>query len=155
VRTRLHLSDFATLVFIFTVLSTPAIGRMPYQTRLPGGIDWSQEKTSHAGIDAAALEFLYSEVAQESHQDLKGIVIVRNGRLAGERYFNGDSFSTLHDIRSATKSITSLLMGIAIQKGLVHSVHDSIALYLSGLPKDGKEKITIKDLLNMRRTTVS
>ncbi len=73
-----------------------------------------------------------------------------NGRLASERYFNGDSLDTLHDIRSATKSITSLLMGIAIQKGLVHSVNDSIALYLPGLSKDGKEKTTIKDLLNMR-----
>jgi CubicO group peptidase (beta-lactamase class C family) len=41
-------------------------------------------------------------------------------------------------------------MGIAIQKGLVHSVEDSIARYLPGLPKDGKEKITIKDLLTMR-----
>jgi CubicO group peptidase (beta-lactamase class C family) len=65
---------------------------------------------------------------------------VRNGRLAGERYFNGDSVNTLHDIRSATKSITSLLMGIAIQKDLVHSVDDSIALYLQGLPKDGKRR---------------
>ena len=90
---------------------------------------------------------LYSEMAQEPHHDLKGIVIVRNGRFASERYFNGDSIDTLHDIRSATKSITSLLMGITIQKGLVHSVNDSIALYLPGLPKDGKEKITIKDLL--------
>jgi CubicO group peptidase (beta-lactamase class C family) len=33
---------------------------------------------------------------------------------------------------------------------LVRGVNDSIALYLPGLPKDGKEKITIKDLLNMR-----
>ena len=89
-------------------------------------------------------------MAQEPHRDFKGIVIVRSGRLASERYFNGDSVDTLHDIRSATKSITSLLMGIAIQKGLVHSVNDSIVLYLPGLPRDGKEKITIRDLLNMR-----
>lgn len=89
-------------------------------------------------------------MAREPHHDLKGIVIVRNGRVAGEKYFNGDSVDTLHDIRSVTKSITSLLMGIAVRKGLVHGVNDSIALYLPGLPKDGKEKITIKDLLNMR-----
>ncbi len=43
-----------------------------------------------------------------------------------------------------------VLMGIIIQNGLVRSVNDSIALYLPGLPKDGKDKITIKDLLNMR-----
>ena len=41
-------------------------------------------------------------------------------------------------------------MGIAVQMGLMHGVNDSIALYLPGLPKDDKEKITIKDLLNMR-----
>jgi len=41
-------------------------------------------------------------------------------------------------------------MGVAIQKGLVHSVDDAIALYLPGLPADGKEKIRIKDLLTMR-----
>jgi CubicO group peptidase (beta-lactamase class C family) len=41
-------------------------------------------------------------------------------------------------------------MDIAVQKGLLHGVNDSIAIYLPGLPKDAKEKITIKDLLNMR-----
>ena len=130
-------------------LLAQAIGRIPYQTEPVGGIKWSQAKPVDSGIDAE-LESLYSEMAQEPHHDLKGIVIVRSGRLASERYFNGDSIDTLHDIRSATKSITSLLMGIAIQKGLVHSVNDSIALYVPGLPRDGKEKITIKDLLNMR-----
>jgi CubicO group peptidase (beta-lactamase class C family) len=115
-----------------------------------GGIEWSHKEPSDSGINATALEALYSELTKDPHPDLKGIVVVRDGRLASEHYFNGDSVDTLHDIRSATKSITSLLMGIAIQKGLIHSVNDSIALYLPGLPKDGKEKITIKDLLNMR-----
>jgi CubicO group peptidase (beta-lactamase class C family) len=118
--------------------------------REPRGIKWSAAQPAESSMDAAALEALYSEIAQEPHHDLKGIVIVRNGRLVSEHYFNGDSVDTLHDIRSATKSITSLLMGIAIQKGLVHSIDDSIALYLPGLPRDGKENITVKDLLNMR-----
>ena len=131
-------------------LLTHEIGRTPFQTERLGGIKWSQAKPVYPGIDAAELESLYSEMAQEPHHDLKGIVIVRSGRLASERYFNGDSSDTLHDIRSATKSVASLLMGIAIQKGLVHSVNDSMALYVPGLPRDGKEKITIKDLLNMR-----
>jgi CubicO group peptidase (beta-lactamase class C family) len=120
----------------FFSLSFPGRAAMkgPDQSRPPGEIEWSLEKKSESGIDAAALESLYSDVARESHHDLKGIVVVRNGHLAGERYFNGDSVHTLHDIRSATKSITSLLMGIAIQKGLVHDVNDSFALYLPGLP---------------------
>jgi CubicO group peptidase (beta-lactamase class C family) len=102
------------------------------------------------GVDVSALETLYSEMEREEHHDLKGIVVVRDGHVVSERYFNGDSAGTLHDIRSATKSITSLLMGFAVQKGIVHSVRDSIAMYLPGLPKDGREKITVEDLLTMR-----
>jgi len=116
----------------------------------PAGIVWSQEKGAPSGINAAAITVLYDKIERDPHHDLKGIVILRDGRLVSERYFNGDSTTTLHDIRSATKSVTSLLMGLAVQQGLVHSVHDSIALYLPNLPRDGKEKITIKDLLNMR-----
>jgi CubicO group peptidase (beta-lactamase class C family) len=132
------------------LVSAQTTGRTPYQKNPVGEAKWSREKHTRPGIDPAAIESLYQEMDREPHHDLKAIVIVRSGRLASERYFNGDSADTLHDIRSATKSVTSLLMGIAIQKGLIHSVNDSIALYLPGLPRDGKEKITIKDLLNMR-----
>jgi CubicO group peptidase (beta-lactamase class C family) len=87
---------------------------------------------------------------KDSHGDLKGIVVVRDGRFVSEHYFNGDDAGTLHDIRSATKSITSVLMGIAIDKGLVRSVDEPISQYLPDLPRQGREKITIRDLLNMR-----
>jgi CubicO group peptidase (beta-lactamase class C family) len=134
--------------------SAHAQSTVPTQPRSEGGIQWSPARPPDSGIDSAALDSIYSELArdpkQDPNHDLKGIVIVRNGYLVSERYFNGDSADSLHDIRSATKSLTSLLMGIAIQQGLVRSVDDSISLYLPGLPKDGKEKITIRDLLNMR-----
>ncbi len=141
-------------VVIGLIVSLPSFSQMPNaqpaQSIPRGNILWSTTRAADSNIDAPALESIYSNMAQEPNHDLKGIVIVRDGRLVSERYFNGDSATSLHDIRSATKSITSLLMGIAIQKNLVDSVDDPIALYLPGLPNDGKEKITIKDLLNMR-----
>jgi CubicO group peptidase (beta-lactamase class C family) len=115
-----------------------------------GGIRWTPGIPADYGVNPADLDSLYSAMAQEPHHDIKGIVIVRDGHLVSEHYFNGDFAGTLHDIRSATKSITALLMGIAVQKGLVHGVDDSISLYLPGLPHDGKEKIKIRDLLTMR-----
>ena len=136
-----------TIVILSSAQKQTAVISKP---EFEGGIRWMPAKPADYGIDAAALDSIYSAMAQDPHHDLKGIVVVREGRLVSEHYFNGDSVDTLHDIRSATKSLTSLLMGIAIQKGLVHSVDDSIALYLPGLPKDGKEKIAIKDLLTMR-----
>jgi CubicO group peptidase (beta-lactamase class C family) len=120
------------------------------RSEFQGPILRSPAEISKSKMDLAPLKAIYSDMDRDPHHDLKGIVIIRDARLVSEHYFNGDSVHTLHDIRSATKSLTSLLMGIAIQKGLVHSVEDSIALYLPGLPKDGKEKITIGDLLTMR-----
>jgi CubicO group peptidase (beta-lactamase class C family) len=141
---------FATVTFAAQSSSAHGQTVVTNKPEVEGGIRWLPGRSSDSGIDAAALESIYSTMDQDPHHDLKGIVIVRYGRLVSEHYFNGDSVHTLHDIRSATKSITSLLMGIAVQKGLVHSVDDSIADYLPSLPKDGKEKIKIKDLLTMR-----
>jgi len=98
----------------------------------------------------SALSLLYNDMEKEPHHDLKAIVIVRDGVLLSEHYFNGDSAATLHDIRSATKSLTSLLMGMAVDKQFVHGVDDPISKYLPGLPADGKQKIRIEDLLTMR-----
>jgi CubicO group peptidase (beta-lactamase class C family) len=102
------------------------------------------------GLKTRSLQSIYAQAKSDKHSDLKGIVIVCDDERVSEAYFNGDSADTLHDIRSATKSITATLMGIAVQQGLVHSVDDSISLYLPGLPHDGKQNITIRDLLTMR-----
>jgi CubicO group peptidase (beta-lactamase class C family) len=115
----------------------------------PFGINW-KVASGTSNIDTGKLSALYTDMEAEPHYDLKGIVIVRDGRLLSEHYFNGDSVGTLHDIRSATKSITALAMGIAIEQHSVHSVEDFIAEYLPGLPRDGKEKIRVEDLLTMR-----
>ncbi len=74
---------------------------------LPKGILWTRE----SGIDAASLERAFRDVTQEQHHDLKGIVIVPNGALVSEQYFNGDSSDTLRDIRSAARGVTAMLMG--------------------------------------------
>ena len=102
------------------------------------------------GLHANSIKRLYAHLRSDAHADLKGIVVLCDGQRISETYFNGDTAASLHDIRSATKSITATLMGIAIQRGLIHSVNDSIALYLPGLPHDGKQNITIRDLLTMR-----
>jgi CubicO group peptidase (beta-lactamase class C family) len=58
----------------------------------------------------------------------------------------------LHHVQSVTKSITSACIGIAIDKGFIKSVKQSIFDYLpeyQHLKKDGREKITIEHLLTM------
>jgi CubicO group peptidase (beta-lactamase class C family) len=102
------------LSIVFSLLCSPlCLARTPSaDEHTPKGIDWRPAEPQQSAVDPAALESIYSLMNEDPHRDLKGVVIVRNGHLVSERYFNGDSASSLHDIRSATKSITSLLMGI-------------------------------------------
>jgi CubicO group peptidase (beta-lactamase class C family) len=145
---------FSAVVAIALTINLPLSAQMQKaelaRPEFQGPILWSATDAAESGVDNAALKEIYADMVRDPERDLKGIVIVRHAHLVSEHYFNGDTADSLHDIRSATKSLTSLLMGVAVQKGLVHNVDDSIALYLPGLPKDGKEKITIKDLLTMR-----
>src|SRR5581483_4373264 len=73
----------------------------------------------------------------------------QRGRRVAEAYFNGDDSTTLHDIRSATKSITSTLAGIAIDRGLIRDVDVSIAELLP-LDRAMYGGIALRDLLTMR-----
>jgi CubicO group peptidase (beta-lactamase class C family) len=112
-------------------------------------VDWPHSQPAAQQIDAAALQSLFATLSADPHKDIKGVVILRHDTLVAESYFNGDTATSLHDIRSATKSITATLMGIAIDRRFIHSVDDPISLYLPNLPRD-KQAITIRDLLNMR-----
>lgn len=92
---------------------------------------------------------LFEELRNDPRADLNAVVIVRDGSLVAEAYFNGEDDATLHDIRSAAKSVTSALVGIAIDRGLIGSVDDLIGTYLPGVQGE-RRQIRIRDLLTMR-----
>ncbi len=86
--------------------------------------------------------------------DFRGLVVIKDNKLVVEEYFNTFWRETIHDIRSAGKSVTSLLLGIAIDKGLVKSTEQSIYGFFPSpkftQPKtDGHRNIKIKHLLAM------
>lgn len=137
------------LLVVLSML-TAALAGPVYATPVDSSDRWRLAKPDKEQIDGKALNALFADLVTDSHKDLKGIVILRHGKLVAEAYFNGDDANTLHDIRSAAKSVTAVLVGIAIDRGIIKSVDDSIADYLPGLPRDGKETITIHNLLNMR-----
>ncbi len=101
-------------------------------------------------FDAAGIDSLFADLGRDSTRDIKGVVIQRYGCTLAEQYFNGANASSLHDIRSATKSITSTLVGIAIQQRLVKGINEP----LSELLPDGmitmERRITLRDVLTMR-----
>lgn len=86
--------------------------------------------------------------------DFRGIVIIKDHKLVLEQYFSTYWRETIHDIRSAGKGITALLLGIAIDKGLVKSAEQSIYDFFPAPKfiqpaKDEHQNIKIKHLLTM------
>jgi CubicO group peptidase (beta-lactamase class C family) len=103
-----------------------------------------------AGIDAPAIETLFAELRGDERRDINGVLVVRDGQIVAEAYFNGADAESLHDMRSAGKSVTSILAGIAIDHELLAGVDQPIVELLPpGLPPD-KHAITLGHLLTMR-----
>jgi CubicO group peptidase (beta-lactamase class C family) len=90
----------------------------------------------------------------EALKPLKTVVVARNGEIVAERGYRGHSVGAATNIKSASKSIVSALVGIAIAKGFLEGVDQKIAPLLSdALPKNPDprmEKITIGHLLSMQ-----
>jgi CubicO group peptidase (beta-lactamase class C family) len=84
---------------------------------------------------------------------LRSLLVSWRGDLVLERYFAGTRASQPANIKSASKSVISALVGIAVAGGLIKSVDEPIVHYFPELLKDKdtrKRAITIEDLLTMR-----
>src|SRR5262249_29536867 len=105
------------------------------------------------GYDEAKIRELNRHIAEKLYKRVSSIVVIRNGKLIIEEYFNGANRSTLHNTRSAGKSFASTLMGIAIADGHIKSedqtLRDSYDLRSFGHYSPKKETVTIKSLLTM------
>lgn len=87
------------------------------------------------------------------HNDYRALVIIKDGKIVVDEYFNSFGGANILDIRSAGKSITSMLAGIAIEKGLFKPTDKVFSFFPEhkNIKNQSKEKseITIANLLIM------
>jgi CubicO group peptidase (beta-lactamase class C family) len=85
---------------------------------------------------------------------LRSLLISIDGERIEERYFHGAHASQPANLKSASKSVVSALVGIAIERGYLKRVNDRIGSFfpgqISGTDAARKQAITIEDLLTMR-----
>ena len=79
--------------------------------------EWLLDKPEKHGLDSRVLACVLEEGAQEP--GLRSLLVVRNGFLVGERYYGGASADDLQPLNSITKSVTSVLVGQALQRGVI------------------------------------
>lgn len=76
-------------------------------------------------------------------------LIIKNDTVQYEKYFKGYDKESIIPSFSMAKSVTSILIGCAIDEGLIKSVDEPITNYIPELIKNGFDKVTIKHLLQM------
>ena len=83
----------------------------------------------------------------------RGIVLGKNGEIAAEHYYLGTDKDELHDVRSVTKSVMSILTGIAIEEGHLESkdqtLDELMSRAIAELPDTSVGSITLADILRM------
>ena len=106
------------------------------------------EASSH-GINPLHLEMAYTQA--EEIEGIQSLLVQRNGVLVAEGYFHDFDPNTLHDVRSVTKSAISILIGIALDKGYIESIDQTLGEFLpQGYSVDEvRSQITIRSLLMM------
>lgn len=123
-----------------------------------------------AGLDSRHLAGIGAAVGNGRLRNLHGVVVLRHDRLVLEQYFTGRDeqlgiplgevafgSDTLHDVRSVTKSVVSLLYGIAREDGRVPSIECPLLDALPGYPDlqgdPQRMQICVKHALSMTMRT--
>jgi CubicO group peptidase (beta-lactamase class C family) len=99
-------------------------------------------------FDVAAVE-----QAARTLPRLHSLLVSRGGELVFERYYQGHGRDRLANVKSASKSVVSALVGIAVDRGLIVDVGTPIVTYFPELARDPdarKRTITVEHLLTMR-----
>lgn len=157
------------VALITLLVSAPAFAqstpiRQPCGTPVALDDGWAIETPESVGLDGARLCGIEARLKAAS-ANVHAVVVARRGKLVFEQYFSGydepwgvpagqydfDATSK-HDMRSVSKSATSLLVGIAIDRKLIAGVDEPVVRFFpefAALKSPGWDKITIRHLLTM------
>jgi CubicO group peptidase (beta-lactamase class C family) len=80
---------------------------------------------------------------------VSGILVIKNGEIAFEKYFLGNNESTLWMSMSVVKSITAMLVGAAIKDGHINSIDDQVVDYLPQFRGSAYDGVSIRHILQM------
>ncbi len=116
--------------------------------------DWIISSASEVKLNQSIINKLGQILDINKRLKINSVLIARNGKLVFEKYFNSYNMNKSNQLKSLGKSITSILIGIAIDNGFIKSVDAKIIDYfpefrnLPGWDKN-KEEITIRHLITM------
>lgn len=147
-------------------LTTMSLDQRNLACGSPAALDdgWITASPESVGLDGARLCGIAARL-KEMEADVHGVVIARHGKLVFEQYFPGydDPWgrddgqytfdaATRHDMRSVSKSVVSLLVGIAIDRKLIAGIDEPAVKFFpeyAAVKSQGWDQITLRHLLTM------
>lgn len=113
---------------------------------------WQSSTPQAQGIDPLVLDSAFIQASAAGFVD--GLLVVRNGYLVAERYYNGYDRTRPHNVMSVSKSFLSAIVGLALERGYLDSLEERVLDYFPEYVYPGmdsaKYAITIRHLLTMR-----
>lgn len=95
----------------------------------------------------------FEKVINDDYSNIAGMVVLKDGKTLYENYFNDCTANSRIHIFSVTKSIISILIGIAIDKGYIKNINQKVLDFFPDYSIKKREKtiqnITLKDMLTM------
>jgi len=114
--------------------------------------DWRTSNPEQQGMDSSLLAQAVEKVKQDSIS-LYSLLVIRNGYIVSEAYFQGAKADERREIYSVTKSFTSTLVGIASDQGLIQGTKPAVLSFFPGRTFQNddarKQAMTLEDVLTM------
>jgi CubicO group peptidase (beta-lactamase class C family) len=131
-------------LFLFAVICV--------NTNAQSDTTWRISTPEEQGMSSAILQKMKQHVISYI-PSIKGVMIIRNKHIVYEEYRNTSYTNQLNKIYSCTKSFSSALIGIAINKGFIKDTNERLVNllpeYSNILSQNGKDSIRLKHLLTM------
>ncbi len=157
-RSRARLYTFSVFTCAILILpglfgcdpSTIDLEAVDYTPLLRG--DLKVSTPAKQGLDPMLVAELYRNAAKL--ETIYSLLVIKNGYLIAEDYFNKGSVDQKYRVQSATKSVTSALVGIALSQGCLSNVNQKMLDFfpemINQITDPRKKQITIRHLLQMR-----
>jgi CubicO group peptidase (beta-lactamase class C family) len=157
----------ATALILIILFIPQVLTKVSYQKPATTGDGWITTSLSDVGMDEKPILELLNLLSKPYGRTIHSVLIVKDGKLVFETYYPGDDIAvtdklsftkkdfnrdTLHCLASASKSITSILFGIAVDQGKITDVDEKLFASFpdyAELRDEGKGEITLRQMLTM------
>jgi len=152
-----RIKKFGFLFFVIILFScsenpTESIPFPPIPADLDDG--WEVSSLSAVGMNPERMTWLSRGINNGDYGNIHSVLVVRHGKLVFEEYYGTYHVNQRHALASVTKSVVSILIGIAVDQGYIKSIDDPVEDYFPEYEEiftedTLKKAITIRHLLSM------